>query len=361
MEKNYLIVDTDIHHVTAEEDTLERLPEPWRTRYAAGNDGPHGQGYWNPNGVMRADAVLGDGTRIEGDPEILAEHFFDAYNIDYGILNHAHALHLGVSSEPDFAAAVLSAVNDVTVEKWLPIDDRFRASILVTHTAPDLAVKEIHRLGDHPGVVQVLIPSASNIPLGNRFFHPMYEAAAEHHLPIALHPGTEGSGLSGAPTASGYPSSYFEWHTDLAANYMTQLVSLVAEGVFVKFPTLKVVLVEGGMCWLPPLMWRFDKNWKALRMTAPWLDRPPSEYIRDHILLTTQPLEEPPTSDHFKTMLKMFDAENMVMFSSDFPHWDGDMPDFAASAFPEAMRPAVMGGNAARVYGLPEREAREHV
>ena len=135
---------------------------------------------------------------------------------------------------------------------------------------------------------------------------------------------------------------------------MTQLVSLVVEGVFQKFPTLKFILVEGGISWVPPIMWRLDKNWKALRATTPWLDRPPSEVIQEHVYLTTQPVEEPPNSKHFQMMLDMFDAEKMIMFSSDYPHWDGDTPDFAARAFPESMRDSIMYDNASRLYRLPE-------
>ena len=63
------------------------------------------------------------------------------------------------------------------------------------------------------------------------------------------------------------------------------LLSLVAEGTFQKFPTLRFVLIEGGVSWLVPIMWRFDKNWKALRMTVPWLDRPPSEIVYEHVTL----------------------------------------------------------------------------
>jgi len=94
-----------------------------------------------------------------------------------------------------------------------------------------------------------------------------------------------------------------------------------------------------------------------LRQTTPWLDRAPSKVIADHILLTTQPIEEPEASAHFRAMLDMFDVGKMLMFSSDFPHWDGDTPDFAARAFPAALRGRVMSETARELYRLPDKPA----
>ena len=93
---------------------------------------------------------------------------------------------------------------------------------------------EIHRLGDHPQFVQVQLPSASRIPWGQRIFHPIYEAASEYGLAIAIHPGSEGVGLSGPPNAAGYPTSYFEWHTTLVNSYIAHVTSMLAEGVFAR-------------------------------------------------------------------------------------------------------------------------------
>jgi predicted TIM-barrel fold metal-dependent hydrolase len=353
MKPGFAIVDTDVHQVLDGRRMPDFLPEPWRTRFAAGSRGPGHLGYWNPNGVMRSDTGLPDGSRIENRPENLARHFLDVYGIDYAILTGGN-LHIGLSPDPDYAAAYLSAENDIVAADWLPADPRLRASLLVSPADPALAAREIHRLGDHPGFVQVMMPSGARIPYGQRFYHPIYAAAVEHHLPVAIHPGSEGVGISGPPTAAGYPTTYFEWHTGLVGSYIAHLISLVTEGVFQKFPTLKFVLVEGGVSWLPALLWRFDKNWKALRQTTPWLDRPPSEVVREHVRLTTQPVEEPDRVEQFHQVLGMFDAAAMLMFSSDFPHWDGDTPDFAARRLPPALRSRVMAETARELYRLPE-------
>lgn len=347
------IVDVDVHQVLDPRRLPDFLPEPWRTRFLAGSRGPGHLDYWNPNGVMRSDTVAGDGRKIERHPELLARYFLDLYGIDYCVLTGGN-LHIGLSPDADYAAACMAAGNDVVAADWLPADPRLRASLLVSPADPQLAAREIHRLGDHPGFVQVMMPSGARIPYGQRFFHPIYEAAVARGLPVAIHPGSEGVGISGPPTAAGYPSTYFEWHTGLIGSYIAHLISLVTEGVFHKFPALRFVLIEGGVSWLPALLWRFDKNWKALRQTTPWVDRPPSEIIQEHVLLSTQPLEEPSDPADLHRVLGMFDAGRMLMFSSDYPHWDGDTPDFAARAIPKSLRARVMHETARELYRLPE-------
>ena len=348
------LIDSDIHNGIDRQRVIQFLPEPWKTRYKTGNGAPGGLGYWNPNGVLRSDAVTSAGTRIDADPRELASAFLDPYGIEFCVLNPQSSLQFGLSPEPDFAAAVVSAINDVTIEDWLPADPRYRGSVVISPADPVQAAREIRRVGSHPGIVQVLMGSGARFPYGQRFHDPIYEAASELDLPVAIHPGSEGVGVSGPPTAVGFPSSYLEWHTNLVGSYMAHLISLLTEGTFVKFPTLKFVLVEGGFAWIPPILWRLDKNWKGLRQTVPWVERPPSEYAHEHILITTQPMEEPDKPEHLKAILGMLPAEKMLMFSSDYPHWDGDTPDFAARSFPKELRPRVMSETARELYRLPD-------
>ena len=57
----------------------------------------------------------------------------------------------------------------------------------------------------------------------------------------------------------------------MAHIFQAQLTSLIAEGAFERFPELRVVLLESGFGWLPPLLWRLDKEWKGLRREIPWV------------------------------------------------------------------------------------------
>lgn len=138
--------------------------------------------------------------------------------------------------------------------------------------------------------------SGSSRLLGQRFSHPLYEAAAEHGLPVAIHPGTESAGTSGDPTAAGRPTRYFDWPNIIPLNFMGHINSLVCAGVLEQFPALKFVAVEGGMTWLPSLLWRMDKNYKTLRADTPWLKRLPSDHAREPISLSRPSPSKKPTA-----------------------------------------------------------------
>jgi predicted TIM-barrel fold metal-dependent hydrolase len=349
------IVDTDVHNALKHvNDLLPYLREPHRSRVADGGLGYPGSGYYSVVGVLRRDAIPASGGPAGSDPATMRAQLFDAYGIDYGILVGGGILGVSNLTDPDYAAALASAYNDWMIERWLPADPRLRGALVISTLDPELAAREIDRVGGHPGIVEVVMGSGQRCPLGQRYYHPIYAAAERNNLPVAIHPGTEGAGVVNPPTSAGYPTSYIQWHTCLSQNFAAHTVSLVCDGVFQKFPRLKFVLIEGGVSWLAPLMWRLDKNYKALRSEIPWLTRRPSEVIREHVRLTTQPIEEPDDPADLLRIFEIIDAEHTLMYSSDYPHWDFDHP---VTAFPKGMsatlRRRVMAENALELYGLP--------
>ena len=159
--------------------------------------------------------------------------------------------------------------------------------------------------------------------------------------------------IKGPITGAGWPSYYIEDHGGMPQAFHTQVISFVMEGVFERFPTLKIVLIEGGFAWLPPLIWRLDATWERLRVEVPDLKRKPSEYIRDHFWLSTQPMEEPPKREYFEQMLEQMDMNDKLMFATDYPHWDFDAPDRALPSFlkPE-LRRKILAENARELYAF---------
>ena len=343
------IIDCDIHNALPSHKALyPYLSDRWRRHHEMVGTPVHYGSYFPravPNAARR-NAWPPSGQPPGSDLSFMQEQLLDFWNMEYGILNCLTGI--GEMVNLEYAAALARALNDWQIDEWLEPEPRLRASIVVVYEDGELAANEIDRLGDHPGFVQVILMARTSEPLGRRKYWKMYEAAVRHNLPIGIHFG----GVGGGPiTGTGTPSHYIEDHGGMPQAFQSQITSLVCEGVFEHFPTLKIVIIEGGFAWLPPLMWRLDYGWQKLRDEVPYLKRLPSEHIQEHFWLTTQPIEEPPKREYFEQLLEHFDGDNKLMFATDYPHWDFDAPDRAlpTSLGPDRQR-KIMSENARGFY-----------
>lgn len=344
-------IDCDVHNTVPSIEVLyPYLSDRWRDYVIE-----HGVTSLEPNYYPKgASLSVRPGSKpSSGDPagsnlDLLKEQLLDPWEIRHAILNCLYGVQL-IHNE-DWALAMARAVNDWQKAEWLEKDSRLRASIVVPTQNPEMAAQEIERLGDHPGFVQVLLLARSEMTLGRRHYWPIYEAAERHGLVIGVHAG----GSAGNPiTPVGWPSYYIEDYASLAQAFQSQLVSLVSEGVFAKFPDLKVVLIESGFTWLPSLMWRLDKNWKGLRREVPWVDRLPSEVIYEHIRLTIQPVDEPPNPEYLLQTIEQLGSDDLLLFSTDYPHWHFDeREDVLPVSLPPDLERKIFVENARALYGL---------
>jgi hypothetical protein len=188
-------------------------------------------------------------------------------------------------------------------------------------------------------------------PLGRKRYWPIYAAAERAGLPVAFHPAAMGGGHPSA--GAGWPTYYLEEHNTFGTIMQGVLTSMIFEGVFERFPKLKVVSVEGGFTWAPHLGWRMDKHWSRLRKEVPHLLRPPSEYLRGNVWFTSQPMEETRKQAHLRDVIDWLGWDRL-MFSSDYPHWDFDDPRYAFKiTISDEERRKVFFENAKGLYGLP--------
>jgi predicted TIM-barrel fold metal-dependent hydrolase len=345
------LVDTDIHNDIASLDELRPfLAKKWHPWLENGGPGIAARYYANQGSGRMDDAVREEDGLCAGDPDWVIQQLFEKYRVDLGVLTGS-IIGTSIQHDPRFNAAITSAYNDWTLAKWVRPYDCFKGSILVPAQLPEAAAAEIHRLGDDPGMVQVLIASAARIPYGNPIYWPIYRAAVEYDLPVAIHVGAEGTGIANPPTGVGYPTTYLEFHTDHSQTMMAHCVSMVTEGVFEEFPTLKFAFIEGGVCWAPYVMYRLDRMYPALKAEVPYLKKLPSEYILSNCYFSTQPIEEPDNHEHLLQMLTMMHAEKTVVFASDYPHWDFDNPLTAFKFFPADLKRRIFVENALEMYG----------
>jgi predicted TIM-barrel fold metal-dependent hydrolase len=348
----YPLFDADVHtSFRRNSDLAPYLPQRYRKRFLEAGVGDSPATFYGTAGGNREDARAPDGSPPGTNARFVAAQLLDPYDIEYAVCTGNGILGLGTIPDADYAAALARAHNDWTINHWLPQDPRFLGAMVVAQQDPLQAAAEIERVGAHPRIVEVVMSSGNVAPFGQRRYDPMYGAAAALGLPVAIHPGTEGRSITTPPTTAGYPARRLEWHTNLELNYIAHAVSFISEGVFVKFPRLKVILLEGGVSWVAPLMWRLDAEWKLLRREVPHLKEAPSEYFRRHIRLSSQPIEEPPRVEQLIAAWELCGADRIVLFSSDYPHWDSDDP-FAAipPRFPEAWKRRIYRDNARELF-----------
>lgn len=331
------MIDCDVHVPSPDVEALyPYLPEHWveHVRHAS---------FKGPRASYYPRAVTG-GASLDA----LRRDVLDRLRVEVAIVNCLYTI--DSLHNPEAATDFARAANDWIVDEWLARDPRLRASMVVPVQVPELAAREIDRVGDHPGFVQVLLPVRTEHPLGSRIHRPLWDAIARHGLVAGIH---YGGAPGNPPFPSGWPSHFFEEHAGMAQVAQSQLCSIVTEGVFDLHPEMRVTLSECGFTWLPAFMWRFDKEWHNLRRLVPWVKRAPSEYLREHVRLTIQPLDAPPTAGMLADVVEQIGSDDMLMFASDYPHAHvSDPAESFVPALPEGLAGKVRDGNARSWYGL---------
>jgi predicted TIM-barrel fold metal-dependent hydrolase len=354
------VVDCDVHHdVRSQQELYGYLDPGWR-EFVTGpapdeplslsTEFPH----VNPHGFFREDAFPADGGPPGSSLDLMREQLLDPLGVERAILTGGQGLYVAAVANPYLAAAAATAYNRHTIEHWVEQDERLRGSIVVPNQIPELGGEEIRRWADHPGMVQaVLCTNAVGHPFGHPIFDPIHRACAETGLPLAIHSLGEGAAWTTASHLAGGKSSfYLEYHCGGVQGVMTHLMSFVFHGVFEKYPELQLVLVESGVLWVPGFVRRMDVNFRGLRREVPWCRKLPSEYVREHVLFTTQPLDLSGGEAGFWASLDEDGIADRLLFASDYPHWDADDPLAIWRRLPAERRDATLRGRACELYGF---------
>jgi predicted TIM-barrel fold metal-dependent hydrolase len=129
------------------------------------------------------------------------------------------------------------------------------------------------------------------------------------------------------------------------------MLSLMLQGVFDRFPRLRVAFMESGCSWAPAWIHRMDEH---VELTGwhdfPTLELKPSEYFRRNCFISCDPDEE-----LLWTVVETIGDDN-VLFATDFPHPDAKYP-YAVDSFlglPRVSRESkakILWDNAAHFYG----------
>ncbi|GAA1859388.1 amidohydrolase family protein [Pseudonocardia ailaonensis] len=354
-DRSMFVVDTDIHELLrSHKDLLPHLAPSWR-RHLSEYNGPFaGSATGVPTAFPYSMPTQGKAnSRLEWqDPDhtpgtslsLMQKQLFDGEGVSLGILNglyHPSAVH----GNYDLMIALASAYNDWQIATWLDPEPRLRGSIHVVAHDPAAAVREIERLAGHPQMVQVFLPLATDRQYGDPCYLPIFETALAHGLVVAFHHGTA------TQTLLGYPRNFIEWHMLAAMQAaQNQIVSLICNGIFDRLPELRVAILEASVSWVPSFFKRFDQQYRELRIDVPWVHRLPTEYLRDNIRMSTQPLADIRPRE-FLELVTGAGLDRVFMFSTDYPHYDADSVEAVLpKQLPDEFRSQILHQNAIDTY-----------
>jgi uncharacterized protein len=257
-------------------------------------------------------------------------------------------INLGILYDADLEVAICNAYVDYMLDHFLGKYDEINIALPVPSGAPDKAADLIDRVGSERGVVAAfLTPVRPGSLFGDESYNVIYERLQKKGIPILVH----GYRYRGAPVA--------EFHKMVALSalgfpwwYQKQFTSIIVDGVVERYPGIKWVWVEGGIGWVPWLKHRLDLMYEYYEGDCPELTKMPSEYIKE-FYFTSQPLEQQfKGSGELENVFKEIDAENHLLYSSDFPHPDFDAPAalYDIPFLTKEAKQKIMGGNAHKVF-----------
>jgi predicted TIM-barrel fold metal-dependent hydrolase len=248
----------------------------------------------------------------------------------------------------------MHAYNRWLREEWVTRAAGLYGAIIASPQNPEATAREIERYAKEEKIVGVYLPTAGVHPLwGDRKYDPIMAAANDADIPLLLH------SVTVITPQFPYQLDQFENHfarqvLSHSFSMMANLVSIMHTGAMARFPNLKFAFTEAGVAWVPYFMWRMDRYHDEYRRLVPFLEKRPSEYMKERMWFATQPVEEPDNPQHLVEIIRMYDGENRTLFASDWPHHDFDHPKSIMNMpMPIEMKRKIMGENALALFKIP--------
>ncbi len=208
---------------------------------------------------------------------------------------------------------------------------------------PAASVIELERAMKGHGLPgAMLFSNVNGVPLADERYWPLYKKADELGAVLQIHP-MYPLGVEAMKEYWLMPLVGFLMDTTLATAH------LVFAGVPDRYPRIKWVLGHLGGA-IPYLAERLDRGYEAFAECRKNIDRPPTEYLKRFYFDTVN-------FDPGALMLAVqFAGADHILAGSDYPHQIGSIQKMKTALtglpLPEDQKAGILGGNAARVYGL---------
>jgi predicted TIM-barrel fold metal-dependent hydrolase len=359
---DFTIVDVDSHHYETESfaEIIQYIEDPVIRQLAqsasqSGQRGvgmlPGGVGYQDMGGrvtrypLRRLEKAGGEAHR----DVTLTTRWMDAMGTDIAVLFPSPMLLLGLHPQVEAEVALARAYNRWLTERVLQSEPRIRSMLYLPFNDPQATYRMVEEFAGKKGVVGFMVTAARHRPVHHNDYMKTYALLEERGIPLGFHAAYNWNDQSMAMM-----NRFISVHALGFVFYnMVHLTNWIINGLPERFPKLKLLWIESGLAWIPFMMQRLDNEYMMRSSEAPALKRLPSDYMRD-MYFTSQPMEMVENREAIELTFKMINAESQLLYSSDYPHWDMDLPStiYDLPFLSEEAKRSILGGNALRFFGI---------
>lgn len=348
------VVDVDAHFIDQISDLYVYLDEddPWREKFemAAEMDQTAGTTSFFPTVTHNRSSYSLERSEFRTRADI--REAMERLGIDKMLLIGQQMLRMGGMSRGDLRQIKYTeAYMEHLLSNIVAPDEGIYATVPIVHSDPHYAAELIDRFGDDDAVVgAVVVSSGGEPPFGDTQYDPVYSACQSHDLPVMFH--ADGEGVD---------DFYLEGFTSIIETHalgflmtnMSQLTSIVIQGVAERFPDLDLVFLEAGLLYVPMMMCRLDQEYLRTPNDAPLLNKLPSTYMQE-FYYGTQPLEQPPTLAYLESAIEIMGGPDQLMWASDWPHPDYDETRIVEDLpfLSDEEKAKILGENAETVFDI---------
>jgi predicted TIM-barrel fold metal-dependent hydrolase len=360
--RNYddlLIVDVDSHHYETEafKEIAEYIDDPV-LRYEAKFQGmtrggvTSEQGSYQELGGRITRYPQRKNERVPPQPHrdiTLMARWMDAMGIDMAVMFPTPMLMLACCPRVEVEVGLARAYNRWLCDNILTKDARLKSMLYLPFHDPEASYQIVNEFGDREGVIGFMLTSTHYRANYDPAYLKTYAALEERGLPLGFHAAFNWNdqSLSLCNRFIGVHALGFTWCN------MLHLTNWITNGMPERFPKLKTIWIESGLAWVPFLMQRLDNEFMMRTSDCALLKRKPSEYMRE-MYYTSQPMEMVDNRKALEVTFEMMNAETQLLYSSDYPHWDMDLPStiYDLPFLTEQAKGNILGGNALRLFNL---------
>jgi predicted TIM-barrel fold metal-dependent hydrolase len=360
------IVDADAHHLEIEAwgDVIKYIEDPVirhrsEQRGTMGGitpligNGPGNQS--NANRLLRYPGRRFEDQEPGQSRELsLITREMQSIGLNCQVVFPTSMLGLGLNPDSDMESALSWAYTRYFAEEILPHDSRIKTMVYLPLRDVAQCLRVIETYADHPSVVGFMVTGSRYQPVHHNDFVPIYRALEEVDMPLAFH-----AGYNPRERLFEGMNKFISVHAlGFVLHNMVHLINMIVNGMPERFPRLKVIWIESGLAWLPFIAQRLDNEYLMRTSEAPLLTQMPSEYLRSgNFFYTTQPMETQ-NLEALEVTMKIIGAESQLLFASDYPHWDFNLPStvYDLPFLDDKAKANILGENARSLFGLGTRK-----